>query len=138
MPAKPELLVLGYNPTLNRGRRLLLQPWFAVALANSLTGALALISGKRFDLILLDESVPEADCQAILEVLRELPLETRILAVSREPRRLRLPAPHEEFVSANSAAILHKAAAMTGIRVLAQAAPPQPPPARPPRTTPDD
>lgn len=139
LTVKPEILLLGYNPVLNRARRILLEPWFAVTMATSLAGALALISGKRFDLVLLDESIAEADCRAILEaVLELLPIRTKILALCRDPGRLGLAAPHEEFVSASVDDILHKAAAMTGIRVLTDAASPQPPRSKSGRTAPGE
>jgi CheY-like chemotaxis protein len=126
MTVKPETLVYGCNPVQNRARQLLLQPYFAVTIATSIPGALALISGKRFDLILLDESIAETDCLTILEAVHELlPIQTKVLSLCREPGRFRLTAPHEELGAVSPADILQKAAAMTGIRLLDDAAPPQ-------------
>jgi len=128
MTVKPEALVYGCNPVQNRARQLLLQPHFAVTIATSLPGALALISGKRFDLILLDDSVAEADCLTILEAVHELlPIQTKVLSLCREPGRFRLSAPHEGLAAASAAEILHKAAAMTGIRIPGDVPFPQPP-----------
>ena len=115
MAAKPKVLCLGYDPVLNRTRRLILQRSFDVTLAKSLPEAVPLLWERRFDLVLLCHSLTDGDCRAVLALMDTLPHRPKVLALTSGRDRSSLAPPDEEFAPAGPAELLQKAAAMTGI-----------------------
>jgi len=114
---KPELLCLGHDPVLNRTRRLILQKYFSVRIANALPEAVALLSGQRFDLVLLCYSLTDDEYRAMVEYIHNLRTGTRILALARGEERLPLGPQDEQFEAGGPGELLKKAAEMAGVAV---------------------
>ena len=115
MNGKPQLLCVGRDAMLNRTRRLILERCFEVSLAHNETEAIALLSGQRFDLVLLCYSLADQECKGITEVAHSLPLPVRILFLAEGRERLLLGPQDEEFALGGPAELLKKAASMAGI-----------------------
>jgi CheY-like chemotaxis protein len=115
MIGKPELLCVGHDPILNRTRRLILERCFEVKVAHGLTEAVALLSGQRFDLVLLCYTLTDEECRAAVEFIHSLSSPMKILALAHARDGLLLGTEDEEFVSGGPAELLNKAAAMAGI-----------------------
>jgi hypothetical protein len=114
MSEKPEILCVGHDLVLNRTRRMILERCFAVMLAQSLSEATALLTGRRFALVLLCHSLMDDDCRSIVDFIHNLQSPVRILVLGEE-RQLLLAAQDEEFASGGPAELLQKTAAMAGI-----------------------
>jgi CheY-like chemotaxis protein len=117
MSTKPLLLLVGHDSVLNRTRSLILQNVFTVRVAQHLSEAVSLMSGQRFDLVLLCYSLSEPDAQAVVTLVHELSAGTRILALAQVHERLRLLVPDEEFLLGAPEELLRKAASMIGIQL---------------------
>ena len=115
MSGKPEILCVGHDSVLNRTRRMILERCFAVALAQSLSEATALLRGRRFALVLLCHSLTDDDCRSIVDFIHSLQSTVRILVLGEERSQLQLAAQDEEFASGGPAELLQKTAAMAGI-----------------------
>jgi hypothetical protein len=109
---KPKILCVGRDPSLNRTRQLVLERQFEVRVAQSVTEAFALLSGQRFDLVLLCYSLSDEECRSAADFVHGLPSPIRILALAEGRERLALAKQDEEFVSSGPAELLKKAAAM--------------------------
>lgn len=125
MGSQPELLCVGHDPVLNRTRRLLFEPFFAVRVAGNLRDAVTLLSEHRFQLVLLCYSLDTDGCRALVDFVQLLEHRPRVLALEYGGPRCHLAPPDEEFRPSGPASLLHKAAAMAGIQI------PENPPAGP-------
>lgn len=115
--AKPAILCLGSDVVLNRTRRLIFEPWFEVTVAEELSAAAALLSERRFTLVLLCYSLGEDECRAMVELVHRVSSETKILALAEGRERLELRAQDEIHLSSGPAELLSKAASMAGVPV---------------------
>jgi hypothetical protein len=115
MNGKPELLCAGHDPVLNRTRRLILEKCFDVKLAHSVPEAMELLTGQRFDLVLLCYSLTDDEIRATVQFIHSLPSPPKILALAEERERLQLGRGDAEFLSGGPAELVKKAAAMVGI-----------------------
>lgn len=115
MSGKPELLCVGRDTMLNRTRRLVLGRCFEVELAFTQAEAIALLMGRRFDLVLLCYSLSEEECRGLIVAVHGLSSPPRILLLAEGDGRLLLGPRDEEFTSGGPADLLRKAAAMAGI-----------------------
>jgi DNA-binding response OmpR family regulator len=79
---KPKILCVGRDPSLNRTRQLVLERQFEVRVAQSVTEAFALLSGQRFDLVLLCYSLSDEECRSAADFVHGLPSPIRILALA--------------------------------------------------------
>jgi DNA-binding NtrC family response regulator len=115
MSEKPEILCVGHDSVLNRTRRMILERCFAVTLAQSLSEAIALLTRRRFALVLLCHSLTDDDWRSVVDFIHSLQSPVRILVLGEERSQLLLAAQDEEFASGGPAELLQKAVAMTGI-----------------------
>lgn len=123
MAARPKILSLASDPVLNRTRRLILQRFFEVRLAAGLEEAASLLREQSFDLLVLCYSVDTDEARVLVELIRSLGLETKILALEPGTPRFRLPRPHDECFPNGPAELLRKVARMTGIDIPEAALP---------------
>jgi len=119
MPVRPEVLCFGLDPVLNRTRRLILQPAFDACVASTLAEAASWLQERRFRVILLCQTLALDDARAALELVHTLQPEARILAFEDGLPRLALRAPHQEVHLEGPTDLLHKVAAMAGVRLPA-------------------
>ena len=117
MPVRPEVLCFGADPVLNRTRRLILQPVFDVCVASSLAELASWLQERQFRVILLCQTLPLEDARTALELVRTLHPDAKILALEEGHPRLFLRAPHQEVRLDGPPDLLHKVAAMAGIRL---------------------
>lgn len=117
MTGKPQVLCLGHDPILNRTRRLILQRYFEVTLADRLQEAVSQLSIEHFDLVLLCYSLTDDECRAVIDFIHKLPEPPRILALAQARQRLRLAPQDEEFLLAGPEQLLSKATSMAGIPI---------------------
>jgi hypothetical protein len=115
MNPKPELLCVGHDALLNRTRRLILERCFEVQNAHSVAEAIAFLSGKRFDLVVLCYTLADDEFRATVEFIHSLPSPIRILALAEGRDPLLLGAQDEEFAGGGPAELLNRAIAMAGI-----------------------
>ena len=116
MSGKPEMLCVGYDAVLNRTRRLILLRCFEVHLAQSAADARALLSERRFAVVLLCYSLGDEECSAMVEFIHGLPTDSKILVLGQgRGRILSLGAADEEFQPRGPVELVMKAAAMAGI-----------------------
>jgi hypothetical protein len=124
MSARPEVLCFGADPVLNRTRRLILQPTFEVCVASTLAEAASWLQERRFQVILLCQTLSLDDARSALELVHTLHPEARILALEEGHPRLFLRAPHQEVRLEGPVDLLRKVAVMTGVRLPEPAPPP--------------
>ncbi len=115
MSEKPELLCVGRDTMLNRTRRLILRRCFEVKVALTPAEAVAMLTGQRFDLVLLCYSLSEEECRGIIVAVHGLPSPPKILLLAEGEGRLLLGPQDEEFTSGGPADLLRRAAAMAGV-----------------------
>lgn len=113
---KPEILCVGHDQVLNRTRRMILQKCFEVKIAVTLSEAMALLCGQRFDLVLLCYTLADEECRTLIACVHNLPTPVRILALAQGRDRLLLGQQDEEFLSGGPADLLRKAASMAGLQ----------------------
>jgi hypothetical protein len=94
---------------------MILERCFAVTLAQSLSEAIALLTRRRFALVLLCHSLTDDDWRSVVDFIHSLQSPVRILVLGEERSQLLLAAQDEEFASGGPAELLQKAVAMTGI-----------------------
>jgi hypothetical protein len=112
---KPAILCLGHDPVLNRTRRLIFEQCFDVTVAEELSAAAELLSGRHFAVVLLCYSLGEDECRAMVELVHRVSTETRILVLAEGRERLELRAQDEIHLSSGPGELLRKAASMVGI-----------------------
>jgi DNA-binding response OmpR family regulator len=112
---KPEMLCVGRDPLLNGTRRLVLEKYFEVDLAQRVPEACLLLKAKPFDLVLLCYSLSDEECRVAIECIDGLPARPKILALAQGHQRLLLQAGDEEFAPNGPAELLAKAAAMVNL-----------------------
>lgn len=115
MSRKPRILCLGYDPALNRTRRLLLQRSFDVRQAASLAEAQQILRDQPVHVVLICSSVPTHDARAIVRLVRTDCPDAKILALEQGSPRLFLAPPDLEVRPDGPADLLRQLAAMTGL-----------------------
>ncbi|HEX4066779.1 MAG TPA: hypothetical protein VHZ09_12215 [Acidobacteriaceae bacterium] len=114
---RPAILCLGYDAVLNRTRRLILEQHFDVTVVEALPEAVPLVTERRFALVLLCYSLGEDDCRTVVELVRDVSPETKILALAEGRERLELRAQDEVYLFLGPAELLTKTASMVGVRL---------------------
>jgi hypothetical protein len=109
---KPEMLCVGRDPLLNGTRRLVLEKYFEVHLAQRVPEACLLLKAKPFDLVLLCYSLTDEECQVAIACIEGLPARPKILALAQGHQRLLLQGGDEEFAPSGPAELLAKPSAM--------------------------
>jgi CheY-like chemotaxis protein len=102
---------------LNRTRRLILEQHFDVTVVEALPEAVPLVTERRFALVLLCYSLGEDDCRTVVELVRDVSPETKILALAEGRERLELRAQDEVYLFLGPAELLTKTASMVGVRL---------------------
>lgn len=77
----PRLLCYGHDEMLLYTRERILEREFLVERCNTLAGVMAVLSRGPLDLVLVCQSVPEAECEAVIEQVRAQSPEVKVLVL---------------------------------------------------------
>lgn len=81
MSRRPHLLCYGHEEMLLYTRKLILDREFLVNRCQDTATLSEILSQGRLDLILLCQSVPEQECEEVIEMVRAASAETKVLAL---------------------------------------------------------
>ena len=118
----PQVLVVSRDEMLLQTRQLILGAFFQVYGAGRIREAEDLISRRRFDLIVLCYTLPESECQRVIDMVARQETRPRILVLSRAGSQP--PEKESSLVMMTEAGpyyLLKKTAEMLGVDIKAKA-----------------